>query len=286
MKSKSRKLSLIGTIFVSMLSVCSAGVSTFAWFQAQANVNITTSSTSTMISVSRPDDYSFYAYKGNRNSSHILQNNFTNDFTLIDDSTKLAEETELSNFNPGDIKTYCLVMNGHDASKNVDLSITQITSNDALKQYSKNRFVYESGGSESSTQINVGWAINIYTSYDTTNSSLGYSSFVNSRTGRDRFDYTNGSTILDGTTTGNIITLTRPISIFNQSISSSTVYLYYSIVFTNDSSIFYREVDATGKAVLEPNKDENDRYFEQSANGNSNCYELLTFALNTLTLTF
>ena len=41
---------------VALLSVCTAGVSTFAWFQAQANVNVSTTSSTTTITVAKPDE--------------------------------------------------------------------------------------------------------------------------------------------------------------------------------------------------------------------------------------
>ena len=65
-----------------MLSVLTMGVSTFAWFQANADVQVRTATNSTTITVSKPDSFSFYAYKGNHNSSHVAGSgeDFDDDF--------------------------------------------------------------------------------------------------------------------------------------------------------------------------------------------------------------
>ena len=291
--SLKRKLSLLSTIGVGFLAVSSGSIATYAWFQANANVNIQTTSTSTTITVSRPDDYAFYAYKGNRLDSWTNKGeSFSDDFTTIN-SSNIALETELTDFNPGDIKTYCVVMSGHDTSRNVSLNITKITSNDAYLQSAKHRYIH--GGY---VDINIGWAINIYSTVATTNATSGYSSFVISTSGEDKFTYTNNnrSTYLDGTDGGsNSINLTTPIPIYDAAVSSSTVYLYYSVVFMNTNDTLYREVDANGDSLLVPNSESASRQFKiyserdsalEKSRCNSNCYEGLTFALNTLSLTF
>ena len=62
--SVSRK-PLIFAAMVSFALVLSTAVSTFAWFQANAQVNIQTTSTSATITVSQPDLVKFYYFKGN-----------------------------------------------------------------------------------------------------------------------------------------------------------------------------------------------------------------------------
>ena len=61
---------LIYATVVSLICVMSASISTFAWFQAEANVQIQTTSTSTSITVAKPDDVALadptiYAYNDN-----------------------------------------------------------------------------------------------------------------------------------------------------------------------------------------------------------------------------
>ena len=286
------KLSLIATIAVGLLAISTAGVSTWAWFQTNASATVTAESTSTTITTAKPDEYAFYAYKGNRDSSHSLTNTFSTDFTLIT-SSNLAAETSLTGIKPGDIKTYCIVISGHDTSKNVSLNITKITSNDAYMESSGVKHRYIHGGS---VEINIGWAINIYSTAATSNASSGYSTFVTSATGTDKFNYYNNnrSTLLAGTSDGNAINLSTPISIYNDAVANSTVYLYYSVVFTNVNSTLYKEVDSSGNSLFVPSTDNTRRFmlyndsdsaFEKTRY-NSNCYQGLTFALNTLSLAF
>ncbi len=285
-KSKQRKLKMAMMIGFAVLSTTSLAVSSFAWFivknKATFNVN--------QLTVEAPDDFAFYAYKGNRDASHTLQSTFADDFTLIN-SSNLSTETNLTDLKPGDVKTYCIVISSHDTSKNVTLNITKITSNDANMQSGKHRYVH--GGT---VEINIGWAINIYSTAATSNASTGYSSFVTSTTGTDKFTYTNNnrSTYLAGTTDGNAINLSTPIPVFDTTVASATVYLYYSVVFDNSNEVLYREVDSTGDSVLIPGS-ASTRYFKVYNNSdsaleksrcNSNCYQGLTFALNSLSLEF
>ena len=64
MQKRAQKYPLVFATIVSFLSVCTAGVSTFAWFQAQANVNVRASESSTTITVSNPDsDFAMRIYR-------------------------------------------------------------------------------------------------------------------------------------------------------------------------------------------------------------------------------
>jgi len=67
MSVRRKKIELIFATSVALLAVVTAGVSTFAWFQAQADVNIETSGDSATITVSAPDMVKFYYFKGNGN---------------------------------------------------------------------------------------------------------------------------------------------------------------------------------------------------------------------------
>ena len=63
---RKRKTTLLFTTAVALLAVLSLGVSTYAWFQANADVQIATESESAEITVSAPDDMvTFYYFKGN-----------------------------------------------------------------------------------------------------------------------------------------------------------------------------------------------------------------------------
>ncbi len=62
---KKRKRTLVFTTGVALLAVFSLGVSTYAWFQANAAVNIDTESDSANITVSAPTGAKFYYFTGN-----------------------------------------------------------------------------------------------------------------------------------------------------------------------------------------------------------------------------
>lgn len=62
---KTRRYSLVFSTVVAFLMVCTAGVSTFAWFQANAAASVTTTSEEATITVARPEDATFYYFTGN-----------------------------------------------------------------------------------------------------------------------------------------------------------------------------------------------------------------------------
>ena len=60
-----KRYPLVFATIVAFLTVCTAGVSTFAWFQAQAAVNIETASDDATITVAAPEGAKFYYFTGN-----------------------------------------------------------------------------------------------------------------------------------------------------------------------------------------------------------------------------
>ena len=325
MKSKSRKLSLIGTIFVSMLSVCSAGVSTFAWFQAQANVNITTSSTSTSITVSKPDEFVFYGYRGNVDSSHIIGARDINDDGIYDFNDDFEEITSANvnaktlfdgevghgnKFNPGDVKCFALYFNNHEVSNNIHLEINNMISQTINNvDESKHRLEKYDGRTY---EINVGWAINAYSMLvtDLTNhipDPSTYSTFACSATGKttaqgndgtDRIILSRGSNVI-GTSNGNNINLntvngsTSSIDLYPATpVSATEGYIFYTISFLDNLTMRYKEcTQAADTALLTPSTD-NTRYFVNNSSAldtsewNSNCFEGLQFAITKMTFEF
>ena len=279
------KLSLIASIAVGLLAITTAGVSTYAWFQANSSATITANSTSTTITVNKPDEYAFYAYKGN-NASHTYTGTFATDFEAIT-SLNLAEKTTFSNFYPTKAMTFAVAMEGCTVGNPISLNLTKVTSNTINKQNASKHRLVRSGAKE----INVGWAIDIYTKCVASPNS-NYNDLINQTStlsAGDKFACTsaNDSTYLAASSTeGNIITLSSSISLYNQNATATTMYLFYTVYFTNATSTWYKEVSSTG-TVLSLESTENTRYFDaDSSNGNSNCFAGLTFALNELTLSF
>lgn len=105
MTIQKRKSTLIFTTAVALLAVFSLGVSTYAWFQANADVNITTTSDEAEITVSAPEEVKFYRFKGNGvpGSSYygysLSGGSIGNTTNLVDTSTnkyKLGAESWVS----------------------------------------------------------------------------------------------------------------------------------------------------------------------------------------------
>ena len=292
MKSKSRKLSLIGTIFVSMLSVCSAGVSTFAWFQAQANVNITTSSTSTTISVAKPDEYSFYAYNYNASSDYGTFSNFASDFTEITSSTA-STLTSTTGMNPGQSMVFCLKVTAANVGSPINLKIKQLISNTAQKQglsYTRTVTI-----SSTSIDINVGWAIDIYTMSSLDGSGYGdfltknQSSATSPLTDQFDFNYNNLGELNYagvGDTPNKIVTLSSDITVFNENATATTEYIFYRIYFSNLESTYFKETNFSEGDNVEVL--DSDRVFTYAGNntGTSNCYGGLKFQLINMELNY
>ena len=276
---------MVLTVSVALLAVISVGVSTFAWFQANANVNIETTSDSTTITVSKPDDYFFYAYNGNR-ASHTPTGTFSSDFTAIATSSDLSRETNLTGIHPGQSFTYCVEATNLVEGRAIDLELVKIISNDVTKQsnatYKRYRHGSHNGGND--IEINIGWAIDIYAKGIFTNGAdpTGYNSdnFLTSTSygGTDLFDYNYESTftptgatadpLSTGSYANNIITVKNinnddNIHFFTDTTpeNKDRVYIFYRVYFSQDDSLLYSEVDSNGDKVYVPVEDD-DRYFK------------------------
>ena len=200
-------------------------------------------------------------------------------------------------------------MSGLTSGNSVTLDIHQIVSNtltDQKNSNAKRRFVKKSGAWD--TDVNIGWAMNIYTGYTSGNS--GYSGFItNPITGcnstGDKFGYQTSNTVvtpgasgvthasgdyLYGTTAStatDIITLNTDKNIFTGTAPGSTMYLYYAVRY--DADVKYIETDAeeAAKTIIDDSQfNAADRYFKANASGDSNCFAGLSFQLVDLKLTF
>lgn len=287
--------------------------STFAWFQATAEVNVETSSTSTTITVSKPDDFVFYGYNGNLASTWANKgNSFAADFTQISSSnldamTKFTGETgEANKFNPGDIKSFALKFTGHSSSNTIYLKIKKLICKTAADGTSNHRYDQTSG---SDVEISIGWSIDIYSMYvaGATPSVSSYSTFVASTKGKttalgssgtDRFNFgpaEDDTTSIAGSIDGNYVrTLSTEIPVYTQpsAINDTTGYVFFSVVFNNDLNHFFKEVNNGGTTALYEPSDSTTRYFlrntssSESAVFNSNCFSDLTFALTEMVFRF
>lgn len=288
MRSKKKaKATLIYTLALSLVAVFSASISTFAWFQATAEVNVETSSTSTTITTSKPDDYTFYYYNKNGTANYgSPSGTFGSDFTQVTSSSLEAGKTSFTEFIPGQKLTFALYI---ENVQNILLKITKIKSNNAYQQASKHRYIC--GGS---TEINICESIDIYSHYCTSD-SMSYTTFITSPTG-DKFTPTSATAetaLAYSSISSNVRTLTaaKQIEIFNVTSSTLTskknVYVFYTVYFSTASGILYKEYNessATNELIVPSTEDT--RYFQQNNSGTNNCYAGLDFALNELALTF
>ncbi len=293
------KASLIASIAVGLLAITTAGVSTYAWFQASANATVQTVGNDCEITVAKPDDFVFYKYNGNKTTytPGLTDNNddgvidFYDDFTPLVSSSDMATETSLTGMYPGQAMTFAIKLT-NVTSASVD--ITKVKSNDSVMEgLSQNRYV-SGQGSATAMPVNVGWAMNVFATSFTTKASSNYTTFVGSPSGEDKFKYdeldntqAGGNYIyhrayyLAGATASNVVTLTRPINIFSTSSTSDQLFIVYSVVFSNNDSTYFNEVDgyAGSPNVINVPPESGNRYFSKNTSGNSNCYASLSFAL-------
>ena len=132
--STKRKLSLATTICLSLFTVISASVVSFAWFQANANATISATSSSTNITVNKPDSYVYYAYAGNGDSSYVPEdagNDFSDDFITLNTPELVATYTNFDEMSPGDVYVFAVQVK---AASSVSLVLNEIVSNNSIKQ--------------------------------------------------------------------------------------------------------------------------------------------------------
>ena len=275
---------LIASLCIGLLAVTTAGVSTYAWFVSNSSATITANSSETTITANKPDDYAFYGYIGNT-ASHTYTGTFATDFEAIT-SLNLAAKTSFSNCYPTQAMTFAVVMTGCTIGEYIDLDLTKVTSNNINNQDgAKHRYI-----SSTSTEINIGWAIDIYTKCVASPNS-NYNDLINQTntlSASDKFGCTsvNTSTYLAGSRTDNVITLSSSKSLYHATATATTMYLFYTVYFSNASTTWYSEVDGSGNAMTVPGTGSTRYFVSDTSTGNSNCYAGLTFALNELSLTF
>ena len=289
------KAKLIMTLSVALLSVFTMGVSTFAWFQAQANVNIQTESTSTTITVSKPDDYAFYAYKGNKkydyngdtviNSSDFngYTGDFSSDFAVVT-SSNIGALTTLTGMYPGQSFTFCVSASNLQEDDAVSLTLDKFISNDLRKQNNSSYHRYRCGSSN--VDINIGWAINLYSLpvYTTTEPDNAYQSFLTSTGLEDKFQYSysDSYTAFDGgnpdplsagtygSEANQKITPASAINVCSGTVTSGNTkaFIFYRVYFSQAESTVYQEmtdINATARYMATAEPTTRHRYFQ--------CYE-------------
>ncbi len=265
-----RKMSLLATLGVSLFAVVAASVSTYAWFQATASAVISSSTSSTTITVSKPDDFAFYGYRHNGLSTYGTVTNhgasnsdFLADFETITDGN-LSAKTTFNSIYPGQSFVFCLFANNLSEGDDVYLLLDSLISNDAIKQgESYHRYYY---GSDD-VDINIGWAIDIYTMNN--DDGTGYESFLTSTSYDDQFDY-NYSASFDNDSNKDPLSASGEIEydpgmeIFHEQVGAdeTCMYVFYRVYFVNDQTSLFKEVNVSGNKIIGASPDNADRYFQ------------------------
>ncbi len=266
-KEKGKKYSLVFATAVAFCTVCTAGVSTFAWFQAETNVTISATNSSTTITVTKPESkYTFYAYNGNRNNGNSAANegDFDDDFTVVDSSNN-AILTTLNDMYPGETMTFALKVGSLEVDDSITLKLSQLISNTNEDYFSggkalrNNRDVFIDA--VTSRPVNIGWAMNIFT--DCIKES-DYSDYNVSNLGKtvrttDYFNFAPNSLTSTFFTNASQNTTTRAwtfssgneITLFSGTATDTTMILLYKIEFSTSDDVIYKEVDyASGSSYL------------------------------------
>lgn len=283
---------LIYATVVSLICVMSASISTFAWFQAEANVQIKTKSASTTITVSNNAGtaYNFYAYNGNgitgysnKNVFHDSTDEADGDFTLITDSNKTSL-TNTSDLFPGESALFAIELTGLSASTySLDLSLKSASSQTVASKTSnaKHRYARSAIG-DSDVEVNIAWAMDVV-ACGSNSADYYHSSPV---FGSDSFEY-GFSHSAKGTSVSSYIDGGKSMySNGSASPSSGNFYIFYKLVFSNESSTWYTEKESNYSTSPEyPLVSRNTRYFLlDTDNGNSNCFAGLSFQMTELGL--
>lgn len=261
----SRKGSLIYATIVSVACVFTAGVSTFAWFQAQAGVSLTMGNSPTKVTVDNGFNAEigaeFYFY--NNNGANGYEGNpsisFPEDFTKV----TAPAHTRLSGVYPGYKMTFAIKTEMTMELGQLRLTITGLD-DVAAGVFSDRWDVTEIHSKTSNNRIALARAINIYT---------GASSSVGALP-----ELTSGFTYLPGQT---------KYEIFQGSASAGDTYLFYTVEF--DGSVKYDECSSVnGGDIIYRNSDYSsitgERFFVRSGSGNSNCFEGKGFNIPQLTI--
>ena len=265
------RIPLIFATIVSLVSVFSCAVSTFAWFQASANAQVKTTETSTTISVSAPDpievgDPTLYVFNGN--GDHGYPGN-TPEHTFAvgdgdDEYTELEDASiSISKLWPGYKATFCIAISTDDETT-INQGSLKLTSYSFTNKATR-KVLNAAKTGLSGSNIEIQRAINVYVGINGTGSYA---------VGNDVFNYNGAS-------------LANTYLIQNASVQATTVYCFYTIEFSTTSDTFYTEYvynNSTYKVASEAQSDSGDRYFAKDPNGNSTCYENLSFSVTALAL--
>ena len=295
-RERERKIKMFGMIGMSILVIGSLATASYAWF-----VHVPATVTSNSLTIVAPDDYSYYGYKGNTDSSFVPNGTFEHDFEHITPSTYSAM-TSFTGVYPGQSKVYCILIASKAAGNAVTLKLNKFVSNNSTKQgLSQKRYI-----KDTSTEINIGWAIDMTSMasqdgtgyYDAEHSSTSWLTTKNAASALTGDKFNPADSVLQSGTVGNTtITLDpesvdpnwRPISVFSSDNGEedwASIYLFYRVCFSDATSTLYTEYNNVDGINIPPKAGDRNFYRADGVEATSNCYSGLTFELKEMELKF
>ena len=284
-----RKLSLFFSTCLSLTAVFTGGVSTFAWFQAYANANIRTTESTTDVSVSAPDAIavSSQLYYCIENGYELSRKGYSGSPTLTfdeddDDSAGTtdsfipvtqAEQKSLNGIFPGYKMTFMIKVSADTDLGEVGLELLELTPSRAGRA---------SGDEQPSMPRNE-----YGDSYITLANAIRISVFtIDDESDFESSPVTNGSNVFTYEPGTQDYSLKAKGGNFG-----ANVFIFYTVYFDDTPSDYgkttYLEYTNSDYNVLfiGSTPTVGPRYFKQSAQGDSNAYEGLTFTIKTLKVT-
>lgn len=281
-KSGKFKLSLLGSIGVSLLAVSTAAVSTFAWFRAEADVQVSAASSDPVsITVSKPDDIeitiqaSLYQYTGNAVSGYKNPvSNLTIDTeNLGSNRTPVSNNNTITGLAPTRRKTFCLVVTGNHEIPNLDFTITDLEDSAKDTDTHKRYIITDTSSQTLSNYIKMSSAIKFTGAVNTTGSYTEDDS--------KRQDLVENTQSVQGT------------KLSGTNLNATSVYFFYTLRFVDEDSTrfceYTKKQDNSFERLYENTKynvlDDADRYFmNDSIHGNNSCYEGLSVQIKEISL--
>lgn len=258
-KLRKPTLSLFFTTLISISSVFTAAVTTFAWFQSSSSASVNSESTYTNISTAQPDVVHFYRFNGNGtpggssyvgysnsawaygntlnkvntsnstfttdSGSHWTSTAWANAWTEIDieNNTDVTNSFDFSRMRPGCYYSFCVYFGVSTAKLKTTFSWN---GGSDVTGYGKSpkRYVYDNG--YTSYPINVLMGVNGWASNST---QSGSSTFINNTFSVDNSTY-NDKIVYTNCTTGTTSESYYLLGTADAGVSLSTnQYIYFTI---------------------------------------------------------